>query len=105
MPTGLPDYTRRMTIDLTVPRGRIFAPPVLQYGSITKPKYAAKTDWIKQFCIQMPYVTAASPSGKMVSYEGAYMLLTLLKNAGSGEVDLAKSCLDEWVKLQKSDGS
>jgi len=102
---GLPDYTRRTTIDLTVPTGRIFAPPVLQYGSISKPSYPLSTSWLKQYCIQMPYVTCASPSGKMVSYEGGYMLLALLTKAGSGEVVLAKNCLDEWVKLQKTDGS
>ena len=105
MAADLPDYVRRMTVDFTVPRGRIYGPPILVWTTNVKTKNDLSTDWLKRYCIQMPYVTCASPSGMMVSYEGAWMLLALLTKAGVGEVALAKNCLDEWVKLQKADGS
>lgn len=98
-PIVMPEVVAHVSISPVLHR------PCLVGGTNVKPSYALKTDWLKQHCIQHPYVTTASPVGMMVSYEGAYTCLALLTIAGVGEVELAKNCLDEWVKLQKADGS
>ena len=73
-------------------------------GQSQKTANPLTTDYIKA-CIVPSYITTASPTGMMVSYEGGYICRALIYKAGSGEVALAKSCLDVWVSLQKADGS
>ena len=116
MPSDLPDYTKYFKPPPVEP---VILPPALSDLAVTpiqtrpclingtqiKSSHALKRDWMKQHCIQHPYVTTASPGGMMVSYEGSYMLLALMSVDWAGEKVLVKGCLDEWVKLQKPDGS
>ena len=116
MSSDLPDYTRYIrpppTEPVVLPPALsnlavtpIYTRPSLINGTQVKASYALKRDWMKQHCIQHPYVTTASPCGMMVSYEGSYMCLSLMNLDWTGEKALVKACLDEWVKLQKADGS
>jgi hypothetical protein len=114
--TDLPDYTRYISqapkdqIEVTLEYGDLTVQPMLirpalLNGTVVKDKIALVTDYLKQCCIKPPYVTVAGPAGTMNSYEGGYIIRALIYKAGAGEVALAKNCLDEWVKLQKTDGS
>lgn len=116
MPSDLPDYTRYISqapkdlIEVSLKYGDLTVQPMLIRAALlngvdVKSKTALVTDYLKQCCIKPPYVTVAGPSGTMVSYEGGYVIKALIYKAGTGEVALAKNCLDEWVKLQKANGS
>jgi len=113
--TDLPDYTKyvapapRQQIELVLPpesgvSSQVYARPFRTFAAMEKAALDLATDYLKQYCIMMPYVTVASPVGKMVPYEGGYTCRALISKAGSGEVALAKSCLDVWAALQDTDG-
>ena len=116
MPSDLPDYTKYITqaprdqIEVTLKYGDLTVQPMMTRpclvdGVNVKSKIALVTDYIKQCCIKPPACTVAGPAGTMNSYEGGYICKALIYKAGTGEVALAKSCLDRWVLLQKTDGS
>ena len=116
MSPDLPDYTQYISqapkdlIEVSLKYGDLTVQPMLirpalLNGTLLKDKIVLSTEYIKQCCIKPPYVTVAGPAGTMNSYEGGYITRALIYKAGAGEVALAKKCLDEWVKLQKADGS
>ena len=116
MANDLPDYTTYIAqapkdlIEVTLKYGDLTVQPMLTRptlinGTIIKAKPALETAYLKQCCIKPPYVTVAGPAGTMNSYEGGYIARALIFIAGAGEELLARNCLDEWVKLQKAEGS
>lgn len=74
-------------------------------GTTVKEAYPLTTDYIKQAIILPTGAVVADPAGAIVSYEGGWVCRALIYKAGTGEVELAKKVLDEFVKMQHPDGS
>lgn len=103
-PQDLPDYMRKIILEHT---GLGFEPAGIYVTRdiLEKPYQDLVTTYLKEACILPSNTVVSDPCGMMVSYEGGYACMSLIYKAGSGEVALAKSCLDEFVKIQRADGS
>lgn len=104
LPRGLPDYTRKIIVEYTG-TGYETAGIYLVRDVSQRSTNVSITDYLKGACILPNYAVVADPTGMMVSYEGGYAARALIKKAGVGEVALAKNVLDEYVAVQRSDGS
>lgn len=104
MSVGTSDFVDKITVEHTG-LGFESAGIWLVKDTTQRTPTALVTDYLKNACILPNYAIVADPTGTMVSYEGGYTCMALIEKAGAGEVDLAKACLDEFVKLQRADGS
>ena len=83
----------------TMARNQLF------YGIAMKDENTLTTEYLKSACILPINAVIADPTGTIVTYEGGSALRALIYKNGSGERDLAKACLDEYVTMQHADGS